>query len=190
MSNVDYLRGRTWRGRGGWSLRWELRRWLRCGLARVPGAVGSWMRVHLHGFKHVGIDVAIMEDAWIDFASEVSLGNHVSMNRGVLINAQGGVTVGDWTMIGPGVTIYTQNHALDCGTTPRVLCSDSVAPVSIGRNCWIASNAVVLAGVSIGDGSAVAAGAVVTTNVPPRTLVAGVPARVIRAIRASSSDWE
>lgn len=56
------------------------------------------------------------------------------------------------------------------------------APIHIGKNVWIGSNATILAGVSIGDGAIVAAGAVVTKNVPPNTIVGGVPAKVIKEI--------
>lgn len=179
----------TWRQRGGWTVGWEARRWLRALLSRLPGAVGSWARVHLHGFERVGKDVAIMENSWIDYACNIKIGDHVSMNRGVLLNGQGGIVFGDWTMVGPNVTIYTQNHLVDCRTRPRCLEADTVAPVRIGRNCWIASGVTILAGVEIGDDSVVAAGSVVTKDVPPQTLVGGAPARPIRALeRATHVD--
>ena len=123
-----------------------------------------------------------MENGWIDYSSQVALGSHVSLNRGVLINAQGGLTVGDWTMIGPKVTIYTQKHAVDACNIPRALREDTLAPVSIGKDCWIATGVMILAGVDIGDGSVVAAGSVVTRSVPSGVLVAGVPARFVRRI--------
>jgi acetyltransferase-like isoleucine patch superfamily enzyme len=89
-------------------------------------------------------------------------------------------------MIGPRVTIYTQNHTVDAQGGRRVLEPDTVAPVRIGSNCWIGTNAIILAGVDVGDDSVVAAGAVVTRDVPAGTLVAGVPARVVRSVEEPS----
>ena len=122
----------NWRQRGGWSLVWEVRRWARSVLSAIPGAAGSWLRVRGHGFAECGRDVAIMEYTWIDFASEIHIGDHVGVNRHVLMNGQGGIWIGDWSMIGPRVTIYTQNHDMGLSGGPRVLRSDTLAPVRIG----------------------------------------------------------
>ena len=86
---------------------------------------------------------------------------------------QGGITIDEGALIGHNVVLATINHDLD----PAKRQSMSYAPIHIGKNVWI-----VLAGVTIGDGAVVAAGAVVTKDVEPNTIVGGVPAKVIKKI--------
>ena len=96
---------------------------------------------------------------------------------------QGGIYIGDGTLIGHNVVLATLNHA----KSPSERSSMIPAPIHIGKDVWIGSNATVLPGVTIGDGAIIAAGAVVTKNVPERTIVGGVPATVIRTIEEEQS---
>jgi acetyltransferase-like isoleucine patch superfamily enzyme len=91
----------------------------------------------------------------------------------------GGIVIGDDVMIGPNVQLVSSGHPLDPATRRSQI---TVAPIRIGRGAWIAAGAIVLQGVTVGDDAVVAAGAVVTEDVPTRTLVAGVPARVVREL--------
>jgi len=110
---------------------------------------------------------------------EISLGKRVFINQNCTIYDLGGVTIGDDVMIGPNVSILTTGHPL----APSLRRSVTVGnPIVIGRNVWIAANAILIGGVTIGDNSVVAAGSVVTRDVPPNTLVGGNPARVTRII--------
>jgi hypothetical protein len=84
-------------------------------------------------------------------------------------------------MIGPRVSLLTSGHPLDPGRRRRQIVA---APIVIERGAWIGAGATVLQGVTVGSDAVVAAGAVVTRDVPPRTLVAGVPAQVLRKIAA------
>ncbi len=90
------------------------------------------------------------------------------------------IVIGDRVRLGPDVSLLTISHETDNAglRAGKVV----VAPIEIGDGCWIASRAVVLPGVKIGAGAIVGAGAVVHRDVPPNTLVAGVPARVIREL--------
>ena len=90
-----------------------------------------------------------------------------------------GRLVGDDVMIGPNVQLISSGHPLDPETRRRQI---TTAPIRVGRGVWIAAGATVLQGVTVGDDAVVAAGAVVTKDVPPRMLVAGVPAKVIRSV--------
>ena len=92
---------------------------------------------------------------------------------------QGGITIDEGALIGHNVVLATLNHMVD----PELRAGMTSAPIHIGKNVWIGANATVLAGVTIGDGAIVAAGAVVTKDVAPRTIVGGVPARFIKAIK-------
>lgn len=107
----------------------------------------------------------------------VRLGNRVEINNFSIVNGTGGVDIGDDTLVGPGVRIISYQHQTAIGKTIRE--QPVVAkPIRIGRDVWLGANSVILAGVSIGDGAIVAAGAVVREDVPTLAMVAGVPATI------------
>ena len=87
-----------------------------------------------------------------------------------------GITLGDGTFLGNNVVLTTMNHDFD----PEHRSTTYPAPIVTGKNVWIGSSVTIIPGVTIGDGAIVGAGSVVTKDVPPYTIVAGVPARVIR----------
>ncbi|WES63838.1 DapH/DapD/GlmU-related protein [Microbacter sp. GSS18] len=113
-----------------------------------------------------------------DFGKNTTFGRGVFVNMGCKFQDQGGITIGDGALIGHNVVIATINHPLD----PDRRADNVPSPVVIGDKVWIGSNAVILPGVTVGDGAVVAAAAVVTKDVPAGVVVAGVPARVIRRV--------
>lgn len=115
---------------------------------------------------------------YTDFGKNITIGRDVFINSGCHFQDQGGIVIGDGSLIGHNVVLATINHDLD----PRNNRKNHYAPITIGNHVWIGANATVLAGVTIGDWAVVGAGAVVTKDVPPKTVVAGVPARVIKTI--------
>ncbi len=115
---------------------------------------------------------------YTDCGKNIRVGKNVFVNSCCCFQDQGGIRIGDGALIGHQVVIATLNHDLD----PEQRGSMKAAPVTIGKDVWIGSHATVLAGVTIGDGAVVAAGAVVTKDVPPKTVVGGVPAKVIKVI--------
>lgn len=113
------------------------------------------------------------------FSSKVTLGDY----SGIGINAKiyGTCHIGRYVMMGTDVTIITRNHRFDRTDIPMMEQGfEEERPVYIGNDVWIGDRALILPGVHIGDGSIIAAGAVVTKDVPPYSIVAGVPARKIR----------
>lgn len=104
----------------------------------------------------------------------------VGVSEGSFIGAKGPVIIGDETDIGPGCRIIAENHSFDDMSLSIREQPLSRKGISIGKNCWLGANVVVLDGASIGDGVVVAAASVVTHGIPPDTVVAGVPARRIR----------
>ncbi|MDH5510805.1 MAG: acyltransferase [Nitrospinota bacterium] len=102
--------------------------------------------------------------------------------KSVLASGRGGIYMGDNVLIGPNATIVTGDHDFMDTETPSVDQEYICKPVTIGDNAWIGANAVILGGVTIGERCVVAAGSVVTKDVPPFTVVGGVPAKVIRRI--------
>lgn len=113
-----------------------------------------------------------------DFGRNIRIGRNVFINMGCKFQDQGGLTIGDGALIGHNVVIATLNHDLDPARRADVV----PAPVVIGDDAWIGSNATILPGVTIGDGAVVAAASVVTRDVPAGTVVVGSPARVIRRV--------
>jgi galactoside O-acetyltransferase len=114
------------------------------------------------------------------------IGKKVGVAAMCQINAKGGVTIGDSTLIGPGVMIWAQNHEFRSIGRPIMDQGYEYAPVRIDEDVWIGAGAIILPGVHLQRGSVVAAGAVVTRGTQPFSIVAGVPAKVI-GIRAGST---
>ncbi|KQL36061.1 sugar O-acetyltransferase [Psychrobacillus sp. FJAT-21963] len=115
---------------------------------------------------------------YTDFGKNITIGKNVFFNTGCSFQDRGGISIGNGSMLGMNVTIATLNHGLSLETRNTTYPSS----VIIGENVWVGSNATILPGVTIGDNSVVAAGAVVTKDVPENVVVAGVPAKVLKEI--------
>ena len=111
----------------------------------------------------------------------LTMGDNSNIGPYNYIGCSGKITIGNNVMLAPRVSIYAENHVFD---HPEILIRDQGVEkkeVIIEDDCWIAANSILLAGVTIGKGSVVAAGSVVTENVPPYSVVAGVPAKRIKS---------
>ena len=113
-----------------------------------------------------------------NFGRFISLGRKVFINHGCTFLDLGGITIEDEVLIGPKVNVVSEGHPLD-PKGRRVL---DLKPVLIKRNAWIGAAATILPGVTVGENAVVAAGALVTRDVPANTVVGGVPAKIIREI--------
>jgi acetyltransferase-like isoleucine patch superfamily enzyme len=111
--------------------------------------------------------------------NEIRVGRNVFINQNCTFYDLGGLDIADDVMIGPNVSLITAGHPLEPSQRRAVTTGK---PIAIQRNVWIAAGAIVIGGVTVGENSVVAAGSVVTKNVPPNSLVGGNPARVIRSI--------
>jgi acetyltransferase-like isoleucine patch superfamily enzyme len=111
--------------------------------------------------------------------ADTRIGRNVFINQNCTFYDLGGLDIADDVMIGPNVSIITSGHPLE---PSRRRAFTIAKPIVIERNVWIAAGATIIGGVTVGENSVVAAGSVVTKNVPPNTLVGGNPARVIRSI--------
>lgn len=118
------------------------------------------------------------------FGKMTRVGKNVFVNFGCTFLDQGGITLEDGVFIGPGVKILTESHP----EQPEIRHTLRTAPVIVRRMAWIGAGAVVLPGVTVGENAIIAAGAVVTKDVPDNTVVAGVPARISRTI--NNTDYE
>jgi len=112
----------------------------------------------------------------IDFGRRLKIGRHVFINHDLTVMSIGGIEIEDGTMIGPNVTIVTDNHDLQNRMLLRC------RPVHIGRNVWIGACASIMPGVTVGDNAVIAGGAVVVKDVEKDTVVGGNPAKVLKHI--------
>lgn len=137
-------------------------------------------------FGSMGQNVYMQPPFNCDVGSNIHVGEGFLTNYNVMILDVGPVRIGDNCMIGPNTVISTVNHPLDPAERRKKL--SIVSPVTIGDDVWIGANCTILPGVTIGNNVVVAAGAVVTKDVPSDCIVAGVPARVIRQQEIESDE--
>jgi maltose O-acetyltransferase len=159
---------------------YEIQMWALAIVKAVPGRLGCAVRNIALPYRH-GRRVTVWDAVHIDHARRLLIGDNVSINRGSILNATGGITVGSDVLIGPRVIVYSQSHRYD-GPGPITAQGYSTDSVTIEDGVWLAANVTVLPGVTIGRGTVVGAGAVVTESLPANVLAAGVPARVIKAL--------
>lgn len=115
---------------------------------------------------------------YTDCGRNIKVGKNVFINSCCNFQDQGGVTIGDGSLIGHKAVFATLNH----GLAPEDRSTLYPSPIVIGKNVWVGASATILPGVTVGDNAIIAAGAVVTKDVPANTVVAGVPAKVIRTL--------
>ena len=179
--------------------------------ARGLTLMGKHVTLQNKGYISVGSRCVIEDYAVIQGLSRqgINLGDRVTIGPGVMIRptgyysgdigeglyighdsrigamgwvgCSGLVRIGSYVMIGAGVRIGAGQHNFEDTARPMTLQGNKLEPIEIGDDCWLGFNAIILAGVTIGHGSIVAAGSVVTKDVPPYSIVAGAPARIIRS---------
>lgn len=141
-------------------------------------------RVHvtsLAGEVTIGRNVKFLPDVNVSASrgGKLIIGDRVAINQGCFIICRESIEIGSDTMIGEYVSIRDNDHGWRDPNVPMRLQGFVTAPVRIGRDVWIGRSAVILKGVTVGDGAVIGAGAIVTKDVPPYSVVVGVPARVI-----------
>lgn len=128
-----------------------------------------------------GESVQVQPPFYCDYGSNIHLGRNVYFNFNCVVLDVCEVRVGDFTLFGPAVQIYTATHPMD----PQLRrTQESGRPITIGRDVWVGGGAILCPGLTIGDETVIGAGSVVTRDIPARVVAAGNPCRVIRAIGA------
>jgi maltose O-acetyltransferase len=132
-------------------------------------------------FGTVGAGLWLREPIKVDFGKNIHWGDNCFANYGLIALDVAEIRIGSGTMFGSNVQLMTPIHPLD----PELRSQgwEAGLPITIGKNVWIGSGAIILAGVEIGDDAVVGAGAVVTKNVAASTVVAGNPAKFIRNVK-------
>jgi acetyltransferase-like isoleucine patch superfamily enzyme len=158
--------------------------------AELNGSYHSPEEVRLIFSKLIGKNVDesffMFPPFYTDFGKNIIIGKNVFFNTGCTFQDRGGITIGDGTQIGQNVVLSTLNH----GIAPEKRHITYPFPIIIGKNVWICANATIVPGVNIGDNVIIAAGAVVTKDVPANTIVAGVPAKIIKHIETDNGTTE
>ena len=163
-------------------IHWELMR--RGAFARWP-VEGNVLEALVQGRLHVGAGVLFEPGVWITAPGEarVRIGEGTFLNRGVMVAAQELVEIGEHCMLANGCFVSDANHRYDDPGLPITWQGfDSRGPTRIGANCWLGANVVVTSGVTIGERCVIGANSVVTGEIPPFSIAAGAPARVLRRI--------
>lgn len=147
----------------------------------VRAVLRNWTnRRRLRGLPWRALGVGVeWHGGVVSDAPNIEIGDHVYIGPGVHLHGRGGIAIGDGTILGPRVTIHSSNHN---HVRPACLPYDGgvlLARVEIGHAVWIGDRAMVCPGIRIGCGSVVAMGSVVSRDVPPFSVVAGNPARVV-----------
>ena len=167
-----------------------------CWIVRsLPGMLGVGLRfaVYRFLFGEMKSFAFIYAGVYLTHTYGLRVGRGFAVNTGALIDARGGIEIGNDVLVGPHASIASSDHDYRQLDSPMASMDHVMAPVRIHDDVWIGAHAVITGGVEIGSGAVVAAGAVVTEDVPPFAIAAGVPARQIgdrRTIAASDGSAE
>lgn len=142
-------------------------------------------------FGAIGTNVSVGQPFICDYGRNVYIGNNVSINMNCTFVDCNKIVIGDNVLIASNVQLYTATHPVELAErltedwTPensQYFCRTYALPIKIGNGCWLGGGVIVLPGVTIGDGAVIGAGSVVTRDIPPDSVAAGNPCRVIRRI--------
>jgi acetyltransferase-like isoleucine patch superfamily enzyme len=128
--------------------------------------------------QEIDASTAVFPPLYINYGKNTKIGKNVFINFGCTLLDLGGITIEDKVMLAPGVKLLSESHPL----SPENRQSLIPKPILIKQNAWIGANATILQGVTIGENAVVAAGSVVSKDVPDNTIVGGIPARVIKKL--------
>lgn len=166
-------------------LKYELYEVVEIILSVFPGTPGKFIRRFFYRlcFKKCGVNFGASLRIRIQVPGNISIGNNVGLNYGVWIAANmhqnGGIIIGDNVLVGPYTIIHSGNHRFNDLAAPIYKQGSEFKTIIIEDDVWIAARCTILSGVRLGKGSVIAAGAVVTKDVPPYSIVGGIPAKII-----------
>lgn len=163
---------------GGWLLR------------SLPGPEGIWLRGLFYRslFRGDGRSLLIYPGCYIIFSSRIAVGKRVAINVGTYLDGRGEIVIGDNVMIGPHCILASCEHGFARTDVPMCEQPITYAKITLEDDVWLGGHVCVKSGITIGRGSIVGAGSVVTHDVPPFSIVGGVPAKLIRERKTMSSQ--
>ena len=136
----------------------------------------------------IGSSVHFEPNFRCEFGFNISIGNNFLANFDCIMLDGNLITIGDNVLLGPRVGLYTANHALD--PQERLMGGCYAHPIVIEDDVWVGANSVILPGVTLGKHCVVAAGSVVSRSIPPYSVCAGSPAKVVKQFNPESRTWE
>jgi acetyltransferase-like isoleucine patch superfamily enzyme len=152
--------------------------------------LGDYVEINALSKKgvRIGNNVSIQKQTIIDctgvlreIGDGLIIGNNVGIAQNCFIQVRGTVRIGNNVIFGPNVMIFSENHNFSDPNIPIIHQGETRLPVLIQDNVWLGARSVILGGVTVGEGSIVAAGSVVNKDVPPFSIVGGVPAKIIKS---------
>ena len=151
----------------GWLFRW------------LPGFEGIVLRSFFYRLLFARMEgfTFIYPGAWLEHSFNIEVGSACSVNTGAFISARAPIRFGNGVLVGPNVVMVSSNHCFARRDLPISEQGHELAPITIGDDCWIGANAVILGGVTLAAGTIVSAGAVVTRDTEPYSIVGGSPAQ-------------
>lgn len=133
------------------------------------------------GTIEIGAGSLIREGAILQsYGGKITIGDKSAINPYCILQGNGGITIGNSTLIAANVAIFSANHVFSDPSKQIQTQGETTKGVRIGNDVWVGAGSIILDGVDIGDGAVVAAGTVVNVNVPAYAVVAGVPAKVVK----------
>ena len=133
--------------------------------------------------KEIDPSFGLFPPFYTDCGKNITIGKRVFINSGCRFQDQGGITIGNDCLIGHNAVFATLNH----GLAPDERQNLHPAPIVLGNNVWLGANVTILPGVTIGDNAVIAAGAVMTKDVPENMIAGGVPAKLLRSIEQKAN---
>jgi len=131
-------------------------------------------------FKACGPHTKIKGRISVSCPEKVEIGDHTSMNAGVVLSSEGGISIGSYVHFAGNITIYSENHSFNSAKCLPFENRGDAKPVRIDDFVWIGTGVMIVPGVHIGEGAVIGMGAVVTKDVPPLAVMGGNPARVLK----------
>jgi acetyltransferase-like isoleucine patch superfamily enzyme len=141
----------------------------------------AYIRMRSEGSMAIGSDIRIGTEVWLVTAksAHLSIGNHTALGSYGIYNGGHGIQIGENSMLAGFVYLNSSNHAMARGSLIRTQ-GHTGSPIRVGNDVWVGGHVSITSGVTVADGAVVGVGSVVTRDVPPYAIVAGVPARVLR----------
>ena len=151
-----------------------------------PGDMAARDRIIRELLGKAGKDVFITQPFYCDYGTYIEVGDYFYTNFNCTILDAGGVKIGNNVLLAPNVGLYTVGHPLDAGLRNQAW--EDAKPITIGNNVWIGAHSIILGGVSIGDDCVIAAGSLVTKDIPAGSLAMGSPCKVVRSITQADRE--
>lgn len=126
------------------------------------------------------LTLTVMPPFHCDYGCNIKMGENVFVNYNCTFLDGGGIEIGDYTLIGPSVQIYTPQHPMDYVQRRKTI--ETSHKVTIGNDCWVGGGCIICPGVTIGDRTIIGAGSVVTKDIPSDSVAVGNPAKVIKKL--------